>query len=200
MSIVIRNVCKHELDTVMTLNNNAGLAVLALDSEKLERFYNQAACFRVAEHDGTIVGFLIGFGNHQKHQSNNFYWFCERYTHFFYIDRIVIANDHRGSGLGRIFYADVESFTELRYPLLACEVFLDHGTDAALLFHISSGFREIGQYFNPDNALRARMLIKEMNSFAWIQKTYQGRLPDVAWIKKDERHSIAFQRQGEPKP
>ncbi|KAB2860840.1 MAG: VWA domain-containing protein [Bauldia sp.] len=40
--------------------------------------------------------------------------------------------------MGRAFYADVQSYAELRYPQLACEVFLDYvGRSPLLAFHAS---------------------------------------------------------------
>ncbi len=182
MSIVIRDVREHELDSVLALNNNAGLAILPLDSAKLHQLYDTAEYFRVAERDGNLAGFLIGFGSGNQHNSSNFAWFRERYPHFFYIDRIVVASRRRGGGVGRAFYADVQSYAELRYPQLACEVFLDHGADAALLFHGSFGFREVGQNTMPDVDVRASMLLKDMCSYAWVKETYGDALPDVPWV------------------
>ena len=101
MSIVIRDVREHELDSVLALNNNAGLAILPLDSAKVRRFYETAEYFRVAERDGNLAGFLVGFGSGAAHDSSNFAWFGERYPQFFYIDRIVVASRRRGGGVGR---------------------------------------------------------------------------------------------------
>ncbi len=69
MSIVIRDVREHELDSVLALNNNAGLAILPLDSAKLHRFYETAEYFRVAERDGNLAGFLVGFGSDSDHDA-----------------------------------------------------------------------------------------------------------------------------------
>lgn len=182
MSIVIRDVREHELDSVLALNNNAGLAILPLDSAKLQRFYAQAEYFRVAERDGNLAGFLVGFGAQAEHDSSNFAWFAARYPQFFYIDRIVVASRRRGGGVGRAFYADVQSYAELRYPQLACEVFLDHGADPALLFHGSFGFREVGQNQMP-GGLRASMLLKELCSYPWVRETYGTDLPDLPWTQ-----------------
>ncbi len=182
MSIVIRDVKEHELDSVLALNNNAGLAILPLDSARLHRFYEHAEYFRVAERDGNLAGFLVGFGSRAPHDSSNFAWFRERYPDFFYIDRIVVASRRRGGGVGRAFYADVQSYAELRYPQLACEVFLEHGADAALLFHGSFGFREVGQNMMDDVDVRASMLLKDMCSYSWVRETYGGDLPDVPWV------------------
>ncbi|GGD38272.1 GNAT family N-acetyltransferase [Pseudoxanthomonas indica] len=183
MSIVIRDVREHELDSVLALNNNAGLAILPLDSAKLHRFYERAEYFRVAERDGNLAGFLVGFGSASDHDSSNFAWFRERYPQFFYIDRIVVASRRRGGGVGRAFYADVQSFAELRHPQLACEVFLDHGADPALLFHGSFGFREVGQNLMPEVGVRASMLMKELCSYPWVRETYGDDLPDLPWAR-----------------
>ena len=193
MSIVIRDVCEHELDSVLALNNNAGLAILPLDGAKVRRFHETAEYFRVAERDGNLAGFLVGFGNGSAHDSSNFRWFHEQYPHFFYIDRIVVASRRRGGGVGRAFYADVQSYAELRYPQLACEVFLDHGADAALLFHGSFGFREVGQNLMPEVDVRASMLLKDLCSYAWVHETYGDKLPDLPLVGHP-RHLAHAQR------
>ena len=186
MSISIRDVREHELDSVLALNNAAGPAILPLDATRLRRFYADADYFRVAERDGTLAGFLVGFDSAAKHDSDNFRWFGARHPDFFYIDRIVVASRRRGGGVGRALYADVQSHAELRHPLLACEVFLDAGSDPALLFHGSFGFQEIGQHVMPADGdasgPRASMQLKELCSYPWVKQTYGQALPEVPWI------------------
>jgi predicted GNAT superfamily acetyltransferase len=184
MSIAIRDVREHELDSVLALNNAAGPAILPLDSARLRRLFDSAEYFRVAERDGAMAGFLIGFGSHARHESSNFSWFRERYPDFFYIDRVVVASRRRGGGVGRALYADVQSYAELRYPQLACEVFLEHGADHALLFHGSFGFREVGQNVMPEHDLRAAMLMKTLCSYPWVRDTYGDALPDAPWLQR----------------
>ena len=184
MSIVVRDVREHELDSVLALNNAAGPAILPLDAARMRHFFETAEYFRVAERDGTLVGFLIGMGSDADHDSRNFKWFRERYPEFFYIDRIVVASRRRGGGVGRAFYADAQSYAELRYPQMACEVFLEGVTDPVLLFHGSFGFREIGQRVLVRNGTRAAMLMKELCSHAWVDQTYGKALPDVPWIAR----------------
>ncbi|MBB1117062.1 GNAT family N-acetyltransferase [Stenotrophomonas sp. W1S232] len=184
MSIVIRDVREHELDAILALNNNAGSAILPMDAGRLRYFYDHAEYFRVAERDGALAGFLIGFGSASAHDSSNFAWFAERYPRFCYIDRIVVASRRRGGGVGRALYADMQSYAELRYPHIACEVFLDHGADAALLFHGSFGFREVGQNTMRNVDVRASMMLKDLCSYPWVRDTYGDHLPDAAWIIK----------------
>jgi predicted GNAT superfamily acetyltransferase len=194
MSIVIRDVREHELDSVLALNNAAGPAILPLDAARVRRFHSEAEYFRIAERDGALAGFLVGFGSDTAHDSENFQWFRERQPHFFYIDRIAVASRRRGGGVGRAFYADVQSYAELRYPQMTCEVFLEPGSDPALLFHGSFGFREIGQRVLRDSAgtmatasapgRRASMLMKELCSYPWVRETYGDQLPAVPWITR----------------
>jgi uncharacterized protein len=182
MSIVIRDVREHELDSVLALNNAAGPTILPFDQSRLRRFFDTAEYFRVAERDGTLAGFMIGVGHQADHDSSNFRWFHERYPDFFYIDRIVVASRRRGGGVGRAFYADAQSYAELRFPQLACEVFLDASSDPALLFHGSFGFREVGQQVMPETGLRAAMLMKDMCSYSWVRETYGAQLPNAPWL------------------
>lgn len=58
MPILIRDVRESELDAVLALNNDAGLAILPLDLSELRRFYKTAEYFRVAERDSNLAGFF----------------------------------------------------------------------------------------------------------------------------------------------
>lgn len=183
MPITIRDVREHELDSVVALNNAAGPGILPMDQAKARFFWEHAEYFRVAEQDGLISGFLVALSQDAPHDSPNFLWFRERYPEFLYIDRIVIARPRRGGGRGRAFYADVQSYAEVRWPLMACEVFLQTGNDPALLFHGSFGFREVGQNVMPASGIRASMLLKEMCSYPFVAETYGRRLPDAPWLR-----------------
>ncbi|WP_240099643.1 GNAT family N-acetyltransferase [Thermomonas flagellata] len=200
MTIAIRDVREHDFDAVLALNNAAGPAILPLDAARLRRLYDGAEYFRVAERDGTLAGFLIGFGAHAAHDSSNFAWFRAHYPDFFYIDRVAVASRRRGGGVGRALYADAQSYAELRYPQLACEVFLQPGTDHALLFHGSFGFREVGQHVMPGPGagagLRAAMLMKELCSYPWVRATYGDALPEQPWLLRPRVPAAAVRATG----
>ncbi len=116
MSLTVRDVQEHELDAILALNNAAGstssrsMAQASLASPITRRY------FRVAEADGQMAGFLVALREGTPHESPNYRWFSERYSEFVYIDRIVIARPFRRLGLGRVFYADVQSYAEVRVP------------------------------------------------------------------------------------
>jgi uncharacterized protein len=185
MALIIRDVREHELDQVLALNNSAGASILPMDALKLRRFFECAGYFRVAEIDGHLAGFLIALGAEVDYDSPNYLWFQSRYENFVYIDRIVIASAYRRHGLGRIFYADVQTYSELRSPYLACEIFLEPRDDASVLFHGTYGFREVGQQPIADKR-RVGLLLKELCSYAYVRDTYlnaaAGGLPALPWL------------------
>ncbi len=186
MTLVIRDVREHELDSALALNNAVGHSILALDAARMRWFHANASYFRVAEVDGVIAGFLMAMHASVDYSSPNFLWFRERYPEFVYIDRIVIAEPYRGLGLGRIFYCDVTSYAEVRVPLLTCEVFLEPRDDVAVLFHGTYGFNEVGQHVMPGVGRPASLLAKSLCSYEFVRDTYlaagQGRLPDQPWL------------------
>lgn len=185
MALVIRDVREHELDQVLALNNNAGPSILPIDSARLRHLYEIASYFRVAEVDGHMGSFLIALTPEAEYDSLNFAWFKQRHADFVYIDRIVVARTHRGHGLGRIFYADVHSYAEVRSPRLCCEVFLDPRDDVSVLFHGTYGFREEGQQTLPTRH-RVSLLGKELCSYPFVRDTYlsgaKSTLPNVSWL------------------
>ena len=182
MSLLIRDVQEHELEQVLAMNNAAGPGILPIDAARLARFHRDAEYFRVAERNGQLAGFLVAFGHDADHDSGNFHWFREHASKpFLYTDRIVVASQRRGGGVGRAFYADVQSYAEQRYPQLACEVFVRDGTDPVLLFHGALGFQEIGQRRQDDGTM-ASMLIRDLCSYEWIHQTYGTQLPDAPWV------------------
>lgn len=184
MVLAIRDVREHELDAVLALNNAAGTGILPMDGAQLRHLFDIADYFRVAEIDGHLAGFLIALREDSDHASSNFKWFRERYEHFLYIDRIVVAGAYRGHGLGGVFYCDVHSYAELRTPLLTCEVFLEPRDDIVVLFHGTYGFNEVGQQLMPGSQRRVSLLVKELHSHDYVREHYlEGDgLPDLPWL------------------
>ncbi|RDS81209.1 GNAT family N-acetyltransferase [Dyella monticola] len=184
MALAIRDVREHDLDAVLALNNTAGRSILVLDAAQLRYFYEQADYFRVAEIDGQLAGFLIALRDGRDYSSTNYCWFSEHYPSFVYIDRIVIANAYRRHGLGRIFYCDVNSYAEVRVPLLTCEVFLEPADDVVVLFHGTYGFQEVGQQRMGERGPQVSLLAKDLPSYTYVRDTYleHGGLPDLPWL------------------
>src|SRR5690242_15912718 len=189
MSLTVRDVQAHELDAILALNNAAGSTILPLDGQGITRLAGYASYLRVAEADGQIAGFLLALRDGTPYDSPNYRWFSERYPEFVYIDRIVIARPFRRLGLGRVFYADVTSFAEVRVPVLTCEVFLEPRDDVSVLFHGTYGFQEVGQQTMAGVGRRVALLAKDLCSYRFVRDTYLAGdgLPNVPWLAERAR-------------
>lgn len=199
MTLSIRDVQSHDLDSVLAINNAAGSTILPLDEAGLRTLYEQACYFRLAEIDGQIAAFLVAMREDAQYGSSNFLWFRERYPRFVYIDRIVVARPYRRHGLGRVLYADVTSYAEMRVPELACEVFLEQGDNVSLLFHGSWGFQEVGQHVMTETGHRVAMLSKSLCSYPFVRDTYLKdacELPDLPWLSERARDDVPRRAAG----
>ena len=194
MTVIVRNAEPRDFDAVLALNNAAGPTILPLDAAGLKDLFERACHFRLIEVDGTIAGFLPALREDSGFQSRNFLWFRNHYPSFIYIDRIVVAKPCRGLWLGRVFYADVTSYAELRVPVLTCEVFLEPRDDVALLFHGAFGFQEVGQRTTVSTGRRVALLAKELCSFPYVRDTYlrgtAASLPELPWTAERRRVPI----------
>lgn len=183
MKFAIRNAEAGDLDAVLGLNRNAGVSVSALDADSLMAQFRHAAYFRVAEaEDGTLAGFLIGIDHTGSNQGPGFSWFQGQDTNFLYIDRIVIGKPYRGHGLGRVLYADIINFAEVRVPVIGCQISLDPADTASLLFHASMGFTEATQKLDADGA-RLGVMERQLCSYPFVREHYgESGLPDLPWL------------------
>jgi hypothetical protein len=172
MTIAIRDVAQHDLDAVLALNNQAGPGIIPIDKHRLRHLFELARYFKVAELDGVIAGFLVGMSPDAAYDSPNFNYFKQRFDDFFYIDRVVIANAFRRHGIGRVIYADVLSFAEIRYPRLTTEVFIEPRDDVSLVFFGTQDFSEVGQQVLSE-ARRVSLMVKPLKiTYDFVRETY----------------------------
>ncbi len=182
--IRLRDVNIADLDSILAINNNSGESILPIDGARMARFLEIARYFRVAEINGLVAGFLIALTPEADYDSPNFTWFKAHYPEFVYIDRLVMTPAHRRSGIGRLFYADILSFAEVRQPILVTEVFTQPRDEVSLLFFKTQGFVEAGQQTLP-NGRRVSLMCKSLDPYAFVRDTYLARseatLPGWAW-------------------
>jgi uncharacterized protein len=177
MSMLLRDVQATDLDTILAINNNAGESIVPIDGTRMARFLEIARYFKVAEVDGQVAGFLIALTPEADYDSPNFRWFKSRYPEFLYIDRLVITPNNRRNGVGRLFYADILSFAEVRQPLLVTEAFIEPRDDVSLIFFQTQGFTETGQQSLP-NGRRVSLMSKSLDPYVYVRDTYLTR-PDA---------------------
>ena len=162
--VLLRPVEPADLTTVLAMNNEAVPAVNHLDAGDLSWLSGVAHTFLVAcrAETGRYAGFLIGLeGPGLAYRSDNYRWFSERYEHFIYVDRVVVAPNDWGTGIGRALYTEFVSAVD-RHPVLCAEVNLLPRNDRSLAFHEAFGFVPVGEQDTEGGSKRVQMLVLEL--------------------------------------
>jgi len=133
-----------DLATILELNQAALPAVSSVYIEDMTHFLTIADYFRTIKIEDTIAGFLIALAPGKDYHSMNYRWFENKYDSFMYIDRIVIAPEFQGNGLGRALYDDLRIFSRDMTPLITCEVNILPMNEDSIRFHKKYGFRQVG--------------------------------------------------------
>jgi uncharacterized protein len=134
---------------VLALNAANVVKLAPMDETRLVELEELADRFDVVEVDGEFGGFVITFAPGTAYDSENYRWFTERYDgHFYYLDRIVLADTHRRQGLGTFVYDELEQVAR-SYGRLTLEVNLAPRNEASLAFHDRRGYVEVGQLGDP---------------------------------------------------
>ncbi len=143
-----------DFDTIVHLNQNALEGVGPLDNESLSLLVKMADQALVVDHgDGDIAGFVITVPPGAEYDSSRYRWFeDELVDDYVYLDRIVVAEDHRREGVASKLYDEIEADLPI-----ALEVY--ETNDVSLAFHESRGFEEIGALDH--NGKTNLMLVRE---------------------------------------
>jgi len=143
---------------VLAMNESALPHVSSLTESEFSVLAGQCFYFGVAWVDGAVAGFLMALRPGEDYPSLNYRWFSDRYASFVYIDRIVVAPQFNGLGIGRALYADVERSARGVAPILTCEVNLDPPNPGSVAFHGKLGFKEVGQLVADEGKLVSLMV------------------------------------------
>ena len=93
-----------------------------------------------------MLGFVLCLAPRTRYASRNYAWFNERYQEFLYVDRIAVAIEHRGRGIGTQLYERVIEHAEsLQFPVTA-EVNLTPPNPGSIRFHERHSFTEVGAF------------------------------------------------------
>ena len=133
-----------DVTDVLGLNQANVTALAPMDEARLHELRGLADRFDVVDVDGVFAGFVVTFASGTSYDSENYRWFSERHRQFYYLDRIVLADDFRRRGLGGFVYDEVERVAA-PYGRLSLEVNLVPRNDASLAFHDRRGYVEVGR-------------------------------------------------------
>jgi predicted GNAT superfamily acetyltransferase len=158
-----RDLVPADLAWMVPLNNAAVPAVPPMDAASLGEVLGHAdlaiAVVDADAPDATPVGMLLAMQPGGAYDSPNYRWFAEHGVDGLYVDRIVVAEGHRGSRLGQVLYARV--FAEARRTgraAVTCEVNTLPPNPGSLAFHGRLGFVRLAEVVDPDGLHAVAML------------------------------------------
>lgn len=124
----------------------------------LEHFY------KVVDDDGVLAGTVVMMKPDLDYKSVNYHWFVERYTHFLYIDRIMVSAAYRGLGVASFMYERLQEIARKAGHLsLCCEVNVKPKNIASLALHEKIGFRSVGTQLTENGTKEVTLLMKQVS-------------------------------------
>ena len=155
----LRPLRETDVADVLALNEANVEHLSPLDESRLHELSATADRFDVIDLDGAFAGFVITFADGVDYDSANYRWFGARHRRFYYLDRIVLHEQFRRSGLGTFVYDELERVAT-PYGRLTLEVNLVPPNQPSLAFHARRGFVEVGRTGDEDHLLS--MLEKQL--------------------------------------
>ena len=131
---------------MLDLNEQFVSVLSALNIGRFALLRGQCSLLRIAEVEGRVAGFLMGFRNGSSYDSINYQWFAQRFTDFLYIDRVVVGGDFHGQGIASRLYRDAIDWSRQNdLGSLVAEIDLEPPNEGSLQFHRKFGFLEVDQ-------------------------------------------------------
>lgn len=147
IQVTIRDVQLQDIAFVLDLNEVNVEVLSPMDEHKFFYFVDHSDMFQIAEVNGVPAAFLIALREGlTDYGSENYIWFSRQYERFLYVDRIVIDEKFRGTGLGRRLYEGVfERARQEDVRVVTAEIDIIPYNEPSLKFHEAMGFAEVGQ-------------------------------------------------------
>ncbi|MEM8943141.1 MAG: GNAT family N-acetyltransferase [Pseudomonadota bacterium] len=143
--VVIREISVGDYADVLALNSVEQHFTSEIDESRLHELIRWSAHHRVAYSGGTVFGFILAMAASSGYDGVNFRWFADRYPSFLYVDRIVVARESKGRGIGAALYRDLfAQVAKMGVPMITCEINIEPSNPASLAFHERFGFEEVG--------------------------------------------------------
>jgi uncharacterized protein len=134
----------HEIENILALSAHNETETSGLSRKQLLTMLDRA--YHWSTFGEGKDAYIICFDQDADYDNDNFRWFKERYKHFVYVDRIVVANHARGKGLARHLYQDlIQRAASDEHQIIVCEINLEPPNPASHSFHANFGFVEVGQ-------------------------------------------------------
>lgn len=110
---------------------------------------------------GNILAFVLSMGPGQPYASENYRWFEARGGAHQYIDRIVVAPQAAGRGLGRALYTSIfDRATAAGRLEITTEINLEPPNPESAAFHRRMGFRQVGEQLTRGGTVRVALMTR----------------------------------------
>ena len=144
-SINVSNYSELELNAIFDLNQLNTPEVGSLESlDYLKKLIELSAYNLLVLKCEEIVGFIICMREGSTYGSENYKFFTQRLKKFLYVDRVVVDERHRRSGLGKAIYQDIFAYVNDKNLPIALEVNTEPVNQPSLKFHEKMGFEKVG--------------------------------------------------------
>jgi predicted GNAT superfamily acetyltransferase len=145
MTVTARPAGHADTAAIVAINGAGRPGVYPLTPEEVAATLGSASYVTVAELDGVVVGYVIGYTAADGCEGEEYAWFRARVPRFLYIDQVAVAPSARRAHVGMQLYAQAAAYARAHaIPALVCEVNLDPPNPASLQFHARLGFAEVG--------------------------------------------------------
>ena len=144
--MLIRQAYISDFPRILHINAAEEEKTSRIDLARITQLDSWSDYHRVAVVEDQVVGFLLVMSEASDYDGDNFQWFLDRYSHFLYVDRIVIDRASARCGVGSALYRDLIQFaaTEGR-STLCCEINVLPPNPGSHAFHAHFGFEEVGR-------------------------------------------------------
>lgn len=156
----IRSATKEDLPEILSMNTAALPHVSEVNISDMRRFLQQADPFLVIEKEGELAGFMIVLQPGLDYQSPNYTFFCNTYSDFDYVDRIVIVEKFQGKALGTALYNYLINHSEKER--VTCEINLKPPNPNSMAFHKALGFKKVDELESENGAKSVAMMSKSL--------------------------------------
>jgi len=158
---MIRDLTRADVHRLVELNNAASPAVPLSSADEIEALLavSDHAFGIVGTDDAALHGFVFGLNPGSDYASENYRFFEARGTDHLYVDRIVVDENLRGRGIGRMLYDRVFLLARADGRAeVTCEVNVDPPNPGSLAFHSRLGFVEVGRQGTKGDSVRVALL------------------------------------------
>ncbi len=164
----IRDASPTDIGRLHTINAASTPGVGAVTIGELARLQEMASLTVVAElAGGRLLGFILCMFEGTDYRSPNYRWCVDHYPQFAYCDRIAVASEARGQGVGEKLYAEACRRLAGSRRVLLCEVNLEPPNPGSMRFHERLGFRYVGERWLPDRSYGVAYLEKQLCRQTW---------------------------------